>query len=161
MPTGSLADLEGLDWPENIKSMQANWIGRSEGAEVLFDTPAGGLRIFTTRPDTLWGATFMVLSPEHPFVLQLTSPDQRTEVQGVRRPRRGRRAISTARLRARRKTGVFTGARATNPVNGEQIPIWVADYVLMGYGTGAIMAVPATTSAILSLRADLVCPFAW
>ena len=137
-----LADLEGLDWPQNIKLMQANWIGRSEGAEVLFDTPAGGLRIFTTRPDTLWGATFMVLSPEHPFVSQLTSPEQRTEVQAYVAEARKKSDIDRT-AEGKEKTGVFTGARATNPVNGEQIPIWVADYVLMGYGTGAIMAVPA------------------
>ena len=137
-----LADLQGLDWPENIKLMQVNWIGRSEGAEVIFDTPAGGLRIFTTRPDTLWGATFMVLSPEHPFVSQLTSPERQSEVQAYVAEARKKSDIDRT-AEGKEKTGVFIGARATNPVNGEAIPIWVADYVLMGYGTGAIMAVPA------------------
>lgn len=137
-----LADLRELDWPENIKLMQVNWIGRSEGAEVVFETPAGGLRIFTTRPDTLWGATFMVLSPEHPFVSQLTSPERRAEVEAYVAEARTKSDIDRT-AEGKEKTGVFTGARATNPVNGEAIPIWVADYVLMGYGTGAIMAVPA------------------
>ena len=122
--------------------MQRNWIGRSEGAEVQFPTDAGDLKIFTTRPDTLWGATFMVLSPEHPFVSRLTTAEQRGALQAY---------VETARkcsdvertTEGREKAGAFTGSYATNPVNGEKIPIWVADYVLMGYGTGAIMAVPA------------------
>lgn len=137
-----LADLDELDWPENIKLMQRNWIGRSEGAEVDFQTDAGDLRIFTTRPDTLWGATFMVLSPEHPFVLQLTPPEQRGEVEAYLAEARKKSDIDRT-AEGKEKTGVFIGAYATNPVNGERIPIWVADYVLMSYGTGAIMAVPA------------------
>lgn len=137
-----IADLETVDWPQHIKLMQRNWIGKSEGAEVEFNTVAGNLRVFTTRPDTLWGATFMVLAPEHPLVEKLTTPDQRREVQAyVKESTRETEADRTAT--EKEKTGVFTGAYATNPVNGERIPIWVADYVLMGYGTGAIMAVPA------------------
>jgi leucyl-tRNA synthetase len=137
-----IADLDTIDWPEHIKLMQRNWIGRSEGAEVDFPTDAGPLRIFTTRPDTLWGATFMVLSPEHPFVEKLTTPDRKADVDAYV-------AMAKAESEAQRtdetkeKTGVFIGAYAVNPVNGERIPIWVADYVLLGYGTGAIMAVPA------------------
>lgn len=137
-----LADLQDLDWPENIKLMQVNWIGRSEGAEVVFETPVGGLHIFTTRPDTLWGATFMVLSPEHSLVLKLTTPDRQAEVQAYIAEARKKSDIDRT-AEGREKTGVFTGAYARNPVNDEQIPVWVADYVLMGYGTGAIMAVPA------------------
>ncbi|MBI4787252.1 MAG: leucine--tRNA ligase [Chloroflexi bacterium] len=136
-----IADMDTIDWPEHIKLMQRNWIGRSEGAEVDFGTDAGDLRIFTTRPDTLWGATFMVLSPEHPFVEKLATPEHKPEVEAyVARAKLESEAERTAE--SKEKTGVFTGAYATNPVNGERIPIWVADYVLMGYGTGAIMAVP-------------------
>jgi leucyl-tRNA synthetase len=137
-----VADLDTIDWPEHIKLMQRNWIGRSEGAEVDFKTDAGDLRVFTTRPDTLWGATFMVLAPEHPFVERLTTPERQAEVdayvkEAMRKTEADRTAVE------KEKTGVFTGAYAINPVNDEKIPIWVADYVLMGYGTGAIMAVPA------------------
>ncbi len=140
-----LADLEGLDWPSSVLDMQRNWIGRSEGAEVDFrvvgvEGDAGRLRIFTTCPHTLFGATYMVLAPEHPLVDQITTADQRSAVaayleQTTHRSERDRQAGDS-------KTGVFTGAYATNPVNGENIPIWISDYVLMGYGTGAIMAVP-------------------
>ncbi len=137
-----IADLDTIDWPEHIKLMQRNWIGRSEGAEVDFATDAGTLRIFTTRPDTLWGATFMVLAPEHPFVDKLTGSERKAEVDAyVAQAKIKTEADRTAVEKD--KTGVFTGAYATNPVNGERIPIWIADYVLMGYGTGAIMAVPA------------------
>ena len=137
-----LADLEGLDWPESIKLMQRNWIGRSRGAEVSFATAAGPLTVFTTRPDTLWGATFMVLAPEHPLVPALTAPSSAQEVESYLQQVQGKSDLDrTAQGRA--KTGVFLGSHATNPVNGEAIPIWVADYVLMGYGTGAIMSVPA------------------
>jgi leucyl-tRNA synthetase len=137
-----LGDLDRLDWPEAIKLMQRNWIGRSEGAHVRFASPAGDIEVFTTRPDTLFGATFMVLSPEHPLVDTLTTSDRRAEVDAYRT----RAAATTDADRqddARAKTGVFTGSNAVNPVNGERIPVWIADYVLMGYGTGAIMAVPA------------------
>jgi leucyl-tRNA synthetase len=137
-----LEDLNSIDWPEGIRSMQRNWIGRSEGADVDFHTAAGDLRIFTTRPDTLWGATFMVLSPEHPFVPKLTSAAQRAEVEKYVAAAQQQSELARA-AEDREKTGVFTGSFATNPVNGEKIPIWIADYVLMTYGTGAIMAVPA------------------
>jgi len=137
-----IADLDGIDWPEHIKRMQRNWIGRSVGAEVDFHTEAGDLRIFTTRPDTLWGATFMVLSPEHPYVEKVTSPGRRAEVEAyVATAKRKSEAERIAQ--GKEKTGVFSGAYAINPVNAERIPVWVADYVLPGYGTGAIMAVPA------------------
>ncbi len=135
-------DLDTIDWPESIKAMQRNWIGRSEGAEVDFKTEAGNLRVFTTRPDTLWGATFMVLSPEHPFVAQLTTSAQRAQVEQYVAAAKAQSEIARA-AEEREKTGVFTGSYAINPVNDEKIPIWIADYVLMGYGTGAIMAVPA------------------
>ncbi len=137
-----LEDLETIDWPEHIKLMQRNWIGRSEGAEVDFPTETGPLRIFTTRPDTLWGATFMVLSPEHPMVKLLSTAEQKEAAEAyVAEARRKSDVERTAE--GKEKTGVFLGAYATNPVNEEKIPIWIADYVLMGYGTGAIMAVPA------------------
>jgi leucyl-tRNA synthetase len=135
-------DLDTVDWPARIVTMQRNWIGQSEGAEVNFGTAAGDLLVFTTRPDTLWGATFMVLSPEHPLVGELTTDAQRAEVEAY--AQQAKSLTDEARTdETKAKTGVFTGSYATNPVNGEQIPIWVADYVLMGYGTGAIMAVPA------------------
>jgi leucyl-tRNA synthetase len=144
-----LLDFEGIDWPEPIRAMQTNWIGRSEGAEVVFMTAPsahheGGeeLRVFTTRPDTLFGATFMVLAPEHPLVARLTAPDRKADVDAYVHETRRRSEIE--RLSTdREKTGVALGADAINPVNGERIPIWIADYVLSGYGTGAIMAVPA------------------
>ena len=135
-------DLDRLNWPEPIKLMQRNWIGRSEGARVRFASSAGAIEVFTTRPDTLFGATFMVLSPEHPFVDSLATQEQRSAVDAYRIE--AAKADDASRQDdTRTKTGVFTGAFATNPVNGAQIPIWIADYVLMGYGTGAIMAVPA------------------
>src|SRR5437867_8500278 len=141
-----LAGLEKLDWPEKVKTMQSNWIGRSEGAEVSFKAIAPNgtehpLRIFTTRPDTLFGATYMVMAPEHPLVTELTSPARAAEVRGYVEKVKGERDID--RAAKTEKTGVFTGAYAINPVNDEKIPIWIADYVLMSYGTGAIMAVPA------------------
>ena len=139
-----LDDLKKLDgWPENVKKMQANWIGRSEGAEVKFHTEKGDeIVVFTTRPDTLWGATFMVLAPEHPLVDSLTTPTQRAAVNAYRKETEQRTEIERTSTE-REKTGVFTGGYAINPVNGEKIPVWIADYVLMTYGTGAIMAVPA------------------
>ena len=136
-----IADLDMLDWPEAIKIMQRNWIGRSEGAMVRFGSEAGPIEVFTTRPDTLFGATFMVLSPEHPLVESLTTEGQRPEVDAYR-VAAAAADDQTRQDDTREKTGVATGAFATNPLNGEQIPIWIADYVLMGYGTGAIMAVP-------------------
>ncbi|HEX8026483.1 MAG TPA: leucine--tRNA ligase [Candidatus Limnocylindrales bacterium] len=144
-----LLSFEGLDWPEPIKAMQTNWIGRSEGGEITFTTApsehhAGGepITVFTTRPDTLFGATFMVLAPEHPLVTSLTAPERRAEVDAY--VAKARAATEIERLSTEReKTGVAIGADAINPVNGERIPIFIADYVLAGYGTGAIMAVPA------------------
>lgn len=136
-------DLDTIDWPESIKSMQRNWIGRSEGAEVTFHSEQGDeIVVYTTRPDTLWGATFMVLAPEHPLVDKLTTADRRAEVEEYRRVAQRTSAIERQSTE-REKTGVFIGAFAVNPVNDERIPIWIADYVMMGYGTGAIMAVPA------------------
>ncbi len=138
-----LQDLDKLpNWPEQVKTMQRNWIGKSEGAEVTFASAAGDLVVFTTRPDTLWGATFMVLAPEHPFVAQLTAPAKKAEVDAYVAKAKLTKEIDRTST-AREKSGVFLGSYATNPVNGAQIPIWIADYVLMGYGTGAIMAVPA------------------
>jgi leucyl-tRNA synthetase len=138
-----LLDHSGIEWPERVVTMQKNWIGRSEGADVVFKSKADDdIVVFTTRPDTLWGATFMVLAPEHPLVARLTTPEQRAEVEAyvahaIRQSEIDRTATD------KDKTGVFIGAYAINPVNGERIPIWIADYVLMTYGTGAIMAVPA------------------
>jgi leucyl-tRNA synthetase len=138
-----LLDFSKMNWPERVQAMQKNWIGRSIGAEVIFKTEKGGheLPVFTTRPDTLWGATFMVLAPEHPLIEELTGDEQRAEVeayieQAIRQTEIDRLATD------KEKTGVFIGAYAINPVNDERIPIWIADYVLLSYGTGAIMAVP-------------------
>lgn len=136
-------ELDGLDWPESIKLLQRNWIGRSEGAFVSFPMETGeSIEVFTTRPDTLFGATYMVLSPEHPLVEKITTPDNRAAVAEYQSRARSKSDLERTEL-AKEKTGVFTGAHAVNPVNGERIPVWIADYVLMGYGTGAIMAVPA------------------
>lgn len=163
--------LEGLDWSDSIKSLQKNWIGRSEGAEVDFyvgsgesetdlrqgfstwkssrsetgfpeDPEADVLRVYTTRPDTLYGATYMVLAPEHPFVDRLTTIEQKQDVETYRKQAALKSDLDRTDL-AKEKTGVFTGSFAINPANGEQIPVWIADYVLISYGTGAIMAVPA------------------
>ena len=136
--------LAGLDWPESIKLLQKNWIGRSEGALVKFGLKSanGGIEVFTTRPDTLFGATYMVLSPEHPLVAEITTADQRAAVEEYQKKVASKSDLERTDL-AKEKTGVFTGALAINPVNNEQVPVWIADYVLTGYGTGAIMAVPA------------------
>ncbi len=139
-----LDDLETIDWSNSLKEMQRNWIGRSEGAEVEFKIQESEDRIcvFTTRPDTLWGATYMVLSPEHELVDELTTDDQRAAVADYREAASCKSDLERTEL-AKEKTGVFTGAFAINPVNDEPVPIWIADYVLASYGTGAIMAVPA------------------
>jgi len=139
-----LQDLEKLTgWPDRVRLMQENWIGKSTGARVVFKTEAGDeLPVFTTRPDTLWGATFMVLSPEHPLVEQLTTAEQAQAVTDYRAAAAAKSEIDRTDD-TKEKTGVFTGSYAINPVNQAKIPIWIADYVLMGYGTGAIMAVPA------------------
>ncbi|HEV3148022.1 MAG TPA: class I tRNA ligase family protein [Chthoniobacterales bacterium] len=139
-----LNELEGLDWPEGIKLLQRNWIGRSEGAEVDFKINNGEqkIRVFTTRPDTLYGATYMVLAPEHSLVDVMVSEDQWPLVREYRERTARKSELERTDL-AKKKTGVFTGAFAINPVSQERIPIWIADHVLLGYGTGAIMAVPA------------------
>jgi leucyl-tRNA synthetase len=137
-----LDDLDRLDWPEPIKLMQRNWIGRSEGARVTFTTSAGDIEVFTTRPDTLFGATFLVLSPEHALVDAVTTPDAQSAVSTYR-SEAAAKADNERQDDSKKKTGVFTGGYATNPVTGTQVPIYIADYVLMGYGTGAIMAVPS------------------
>ena len=158
-----LADLDAVDWPEHIKEQQRYWIGKSEGADVWFglQTAAGSVpdtavdrtrvrrrdgsvefKIYTTRPDTLFGATYMVLSPEHLLVPHITTDNRRSIVEQYRGDSARKSVLERAEL-AKEKTGVFTGAYAINPVNNEKIPIWIADYVLASYGTGAIMAVPA------------------
>ncbi len=137
-------DLNDVDWPENIKDMQRNWIGRSEGAEVTFNIDGFDetFTVFTTRPDTLFGATYAVLAPEHQFVDKITTADQRAAVEAYLDEVKHKSDLERTDL-AKDKSGVFTGAYAINPVNGEKMPIWIADYVLISYGTGAIMAVPA------------------
>ncbi|MFD3448723.1 leucine--tRNA ligase [Microbacteriaceae bacterium 4G12] len=139
-----LEDLEELDWPESLKDMQRNWIGRSEGAEVHFkvDGTDETFTVFTTRPDTLFGATYAVLAPEHALVKNITTPEQKEAVEAYLDKVKTKSDLERTDL-AKEKTGVFTGAYAINPVNGEKMPIWIADYVLISYGTGAIMAVPA------------------
>jgi leucyl-tRNA synthetase len=140
-----LLRFDGIDWPDRVRALQTNWIGRSEGAHVTFRSERGdGIEVFTTRPDTLWGATFLVLAPEHPLVTELTTPEHKRAVnkyvaEVTRRTDVERESTDSEK----EKTGVFIGAYATNPVNGAKVPIWIADYVLMTYGTGAIMAVPA------------------
>jgi leucyl-tRNA synthetase len=145
-----LLRYDGIDWPERVRTLQTNWIGKSEGAEVQFPVisnqssgePDEAITVFTTRPDTLWGATFMVMSPEHPLVEKITSSEQKAAVQAYQ-AQAARQSDIEREAADKEKTGVFTGGYAINPVNGAKIPIWIADYVLMTYGTGAIMAVPA------------------
>lgn len=147
-----LADLDGLDWPESIKTMQRNWIGKSEGASVVFyvdevDAPKKNaareaIEVFTTRPDTLFGVTYLAVSPEHPLRNSLVTAEHKHAVEAYVQESARKSDLERTDL-AKTKTGVFTGSYAVNPVNGENVPVWVADYVLMGYGTGAVMAVPA------------------
>lgn len=139
-----LEDLEDVDWPESIKDMQRNWIGRSEGAHVTFDIDGHdeNFTVFTTRPDTLFGATYAVLAPEHSFIEKITTAEQKDAVEAYIDQVKHKSDLERTEL-SKEKTGVFTGAYAINPVNGEKMPIWIADYVLVTYGTGAIMAVPA------------------
>ena len=138
-----LRNLDTLDWSESTLALQRNWIGRSEGAELVFTTPAGQtITVFTTRPDTVFGATYLVLAPEHPLVEALTAGEQRAAVRAYQREVQSRDVVAR-RVGEKVKTGVFLGSYARNPATGEAIPIWIADYVLMEYGTGAIMAVPA------------------
>ena len=136
-----LDDLELVDWPEPIKIMQRNWIGKSEGAEVNFQIPnsKSQITVYTTRPDTLFGATYMVLSPEHPLVDEITTEEYKEKVAEYKQFALMKSDLERTDLN-KDKTGQFTGAYAINPVNGKEIPVWIADYVLMGYGTGAIMA---------------------
>ena len=138
-------ELDTLDWPDGIKMLQKNWIGRSEGAEVNFQIDGYMVTVFTTRPDTLFGATYMVLAPEHPLVPEITTPEQKAAVEAYQKSCVSKSDLDRGDLN-KDKSGVFTGAYAinpVNPVNGDKIPVWIADYVMMGYGTGAIMAVPA------------------
>ncbi|MCI1893652.1 MAG: leucine--tRNA ligase [Lactobacillus sp.] len=139
-----LEDLDDLDWPENIKQMQRNWIGRSVGAQITFDVKdtAAHFDVFTTRPDTLFGATYVVMAPEHDLVDQITTPEQKAAVAAYRAEVAHKSDLERTDL-SKDKTGVWTGAYAVNPVNGEALPIWISDYVLATYGTGVIMAVPA------------------
>ena len=138
-----LQDLDGLDWPDGVKEMQRNWIGKSEGAEVSFAVDGGGaFSVFTTRPDTLFGATYAVLAPEHPLVATITTAAQKNSVDAYLKKASQKTDLARTDL-AKDKSGVFSGAFALNPATGQNIPVWVADYVLMSYGTGAIMAVPA------------------
>src|SRR5213596_3580626 len=136
-----LENLDQLDWSDSTRTLQRNWIGRSEGAELIFETPAGAkIAVFTTRPDTIFGATYLVLAPEHPLVDRIATDEERANVTDYRARAASQDLVS--RKVTKEKTGVFTGAYAINPATGEPIPIWIADYVLMEYGTGAIMAVP-------------------
>ncbi|MGH7633041.1 MAG: leucine--tRNA ligase, partial [Gemmatimonadaceae bacterium] len=140
-----LHNLEWIDWSETTKSAQRNWIGRSEGAEVSFTIAASDalpIAVFTTRPDTIFGATYLVLAPEHPQVAALTTPAQRAEVEAYRQHTAAKDVVTRKMGESGEKTGAFTGSYALNPATGERIPVWIADYVLMEYGTGAIMAVP-------------------
>src|ERR671937_1391319 len=140
-----LLRFEGLDWPERVRVLQTNWIGRSEGAEITFPVEGHSdaqIKFFTTRPDTIYGATFMVLAPEHALVERITTSEQREKVRAYVDHARNMGEIERTTAE-REKTGIFTGAYATNVFTGERVPIWIADYVLLGYGTGAIMAVPA------------------
>ena len=139
-----LEDLDDLDWPESLKDMQRNWIGRSEGAQLTFEIDGTDLSFeaFTTRPDTIFGATYAVLAPEHKLVEKITTAEQKDAVENYLNEVKMKSDLERTDL-AKEKTGVFTGAYAINPASGEKMPIWIADYVLATYGTGAIMAVPA------------------
>ena len=137
-----LNDVEELDWPESIKEMQRNWIGKSEGATIKFKIDSHEVEVFTTRPDTLFGATYMVLAPEHALVNQITTAAQKAEVEKYQEICKSKNDLERTELN-KDKTGVFTGAYAINPANGQKVPVWIADYVLATYGTGAVMAVPA------------------
>ncbi|HEV8266043.1 MAG TPA: leucine--tRNA ligase [Gemmatimonadales bacterium] len=138
-----LANLERLDWSSSTVALQRNWIGRSEGAELVFETPGGAtIPVFTTRPDTVFGATYVVLAPEHPLVEAVTTEERRAAVKAYQREAQSKDIVSR-KVGEKTKTGVFAGSYARNPATGEAIPVWIADYVLMEYGTGAIMAVPA------------------
>lgn len=148
-----LDDLDTVDWPESIKDMQRNWIGKSVGANVTFKIKdrSEDFTVFTTRPDTLFGATYAVLAPELDLVKEITTPEQKEAVEAYITEVSLKTDLDRTDL-AKSKTGVFTGAYAVNPVNGQEIPIWIADYVLATYGTGAIMAVRLMMNAIMNLQ---------
>lgn len=154
-----LEDLEELDWPESVKEMQRNWIGRSEGAEITFtiDGTDKTFTVFTTRPDTLFGATYAVLAPEHPLVKEITTEQQKGAVEAYLDEVKRKSDLERTAL-TKEKTGVFTGAYAVNPVSGEKMPIYIADYVLISYGTGAIMAVPAHDERDYQFAKSTTCP---
>ena len=139
-----LEDLDDLDWPESLKDMQRNWIGRSEGASITFNVEDinDQIEVFTTRPDTIYGATFLVLSPEHELVNKITTSEHQESVEKYQQEAAMKSDLERTGL-AKEKSGVFTGAYAINPLSGEKTPIWIADYVLSSYGTGAVMAVPS------------------
>ena len=156
-----LAGLDEIDWPEPIKIMQRNWIGRSEGVEVEFPVVAPPssyqpphVSVFTTRPDTLFGVTFFVLAPEHPLVGEITTSERRAQVEAYQ-AEAARRSEIERLSEERQKTGVFTGGYVTNPLSGERIPVWVADYVIPAYGTGAVMGVPAHDKRYSRVRPPL------
>ncbi len=151
-----LHELEGLDWPAGIKLLQRNWIGKSEGAEIDFkiDKHEQKIRVFTTRPDTLYGGTFLVLAPEHPLIDLIVTEEQWPAIREYREKTARKSELERAEL-TKEKTGVFTGAHAINPANEQKIPIWIADYVLLGYGTGAIGGVPAHDERDLEFAAGL------
>src|SRR5690554_5935330 len=138
-----LEDLDLLDWPENLKEMQRNWIGKSDGAMIAFKVAGSNkqFEVFTTRPDTIYDATYVVLAPEHPFVNEITTADEKDAVNTY--VEQTKQKSDLERMTDKEKTGVFTGAYAVNPINNKEVPIWIADYVLPHYGTGAVMAVPA------------------
>lgn len=156
-----LDDLKELDWPQSTIEMQKNWIGKSEGAEIYFEVKSinDKIKIFTTRPDTLYGVTYLVLSPEHSMLLKLTTPDKYIEVKSY--IEKAVRKTETERLESKEKTGVFTGSYATNPLTGEEIPIFVADYVLSSYATGAIMAVPGCDERDFEFAKKFNLPIKW
>src|SRR5207245_3845109 len=154
-----LKNLDWLDWSDSTRALQRNWIGRSEGAELVFETPAGlKITVFTTRPDTVFGATYMVLAPEHALVDPLTADEQRRAVSAYRRDAQRMDVVSRRVAGEKSKTGVFLGSYARNPATGEAIPIWIADYVLMEYGTGAIMAGPAHDKRDLEFATEFGLP---
>jgi leucyl-tRNA synthetase len=154
--------LDALDWPDSTKRLQKNWIGKSEGGEVTFALdghPGKSLTVFTTRPDTLFGATYMVIAPEHPLVEVITTHEQADTVASYVQSVRNKSDLERTDLADKKKTGVYTGAHAINPVNGAKLPVWIADYVLMSYGTGAIMAVPAHDERDHAFASEFALPF--
>lgn len=152
-----LKDLDEVDWPTSTKEMQRNWIGKSQGANVVFkiDGHDKEFTVFTTRCDTLFGATYCVMAPEHPFVSDITTSEQKEAVEAYQKLCQTKSDLERTDLN-KDKTGIFTGAYAINPVNGKKVPIWISDYVLASYGTGAIMAVPHMIHVTMNLPRNLV-----